>query len=55
MAAILDFTRDAITKVHSDHTHMSEFALKPYGTHQNYDFASFLYKMIPIYCFTLHK
>ena len=30
-------------------------ALKPYGTHQNYDFVSILYKMMPIYCFTLHK
>ena len=30
-------------------------ALKPYGTHKNYDFVSILYKMMPIYCFTLHK
>ena len=30
-------------------------ALKPYDTHQNYDFVSILYKMMPIYCLTLHK
>ena len=55
MAAILDFTRNAISKVRSgQHPHVRH-ALKTYGTHQNFAFAFISYKMIPIYCFTLHK
>ena len=34
---------------------MSGIPEKPYGRHQNKKFASFLSKMISIYCLTLHK
>ena len=40
MAAISDFTRNAITKAPRPYV---RHAWKPYGTHQSYDFAPILY------------
>ena len=55
MAAILDFTLNAITKVRSGHTPMSDMLWNLMVHTKIMIFASILHKMIPIYCFTLHK
>ena len=52
MAAILNFTNNAISKVLSNHFTMSGI---PYGRHKNYAFASILSKMMSIYSLTLQK
>ena len=55
MAAILDFTHYATSKVFLNHSTMSGIPEKPYGRHQNYAFASILSKMMSIYSLTLQK
>ena len=55
MAAILDFTRNAITK--APHPYVRH-ALKPYGTHRVMILLLFYIKTKWyqfLYCFTLHK
>ena len=54
MAAILDFTHNAMSKVFFDHNTMSGTPFKPHSSHQNQESVTILKKIISIYCSTLN-